>query len=404
MSAFKAKGRKILETKVPRRDGTWVKRTTGTKDKLTARAIDRMIEQLGAQGKHAWDVLEMVTVTPPRWTLSELWRRWSAVTTERVDGDSGEREEPSPAERIKALRAQLVEIDLEPLVDKFLKVMEGPSSGISADTAAHYVAGVRTMVPKGQPFYRSQLTPSALRAWIEGMEKVTPSTVRKRGDGMRRFTKWLTGRRVLDQDPMRDVELPAAGDPRVLFLDTPDAKRLADAQPGQYRIYAALLAGSGIEVSVALQLRKRDVDEKHHEIRAAGTKTHARDRVVKVASWAWPYVEELLKGRHPDARLFDEIPDRWKAQDAHVDAIDALLEKKFAVYAGYTMRDHRHTWAVRAVRSGWPIEAVSRQLGHANGVLALRVYGRFQPSQQEREKWEAMATERDQQIAKEGNE
>ncbi len=404
MTAFKAKGRKILETKVPRRDGTWVKRSTGTKDKLTARAIDRMIEQLGAQGKHAWDVLEMVTSTPARWTLSDLWRRWTAVVSDRVDEKTGVREEPSVDERIKALRAQLVETDLEPLVDKFLKVMEGPSSGISADTAAHYVAGVRTLIAEGKPFFRSQLTPVALTAWIQTMDKVTPSTVRKRGDGMRRFTRWLKGRGVIDHDPMRDVELPPAGDPRVLFLDTPDAQRLADAQPGQYRIYSALLAGSGIEVSVALKLRKRDVDEKKREIRAAGTKTHARDRVVRVADWAWPYVQELLKGRHPDARLFDEIPDRWKAQEAHNDAVDALLEKKHEIYRGYTMRDHRHTWAVRAVRSGWPIEAVSRQLGHANGVLALRVYGRFQPTHQERDKWEAMATERDQQIAKEGSE
>jgi integrase len=402
MSAFKAKGRKIRETKVPRRDGTWVKRSTGTKDKITARAIDRMVEQLGPQGKHAWEVLEMVTSTPARWTLSELWRRWCAVTSDRVDTTTGEREEPSIDERIKALRSQLVETDLEALVDDFYKVLAGPAGGVSEDTAAHYRAAVRTLIPKDKPFYRSQLTTTALQKWIEGMEKVTPSTVRKRGDGMRRFTSWLKGRGVLDHDPMRDVKLPAAGDPRVLFLETKDAQRLADAQPGQYRIYSALLAGSGIEVSVALQLRRRDVDEKHREIRAAGTKTYTRDRVVRVAEWAWPYVQEIVKGKTPDALLFDEIPHRWAAQEAHKDAVDALLEKKFEIYRGYTMRDHRHTWAVRAVRSGWPIEAVSRQLGHVDGVLALKVYGRFQPTQQERDRWEQLATTRDEQMAKEG--
>jgi integrase len=404
MSAFKARGRRILETKVPKRDGSWVKRSTGTKDKMTARAIDRMIEQLGAKGKHAWEILEAVTSTPARWTLSDLWRRWSAVTSDRVDGETGDRQDPSIDERIKALRTQLVETDLEPLVEKFRKVMEGPSSGISADTAAHYVAGIRTLIPKGTPFYRSQLTAAALTAWIEGMEGVKPGTVRKRGDGMRRFTAWLKRNGHVDHDAMRDVKLPAAGDPRVLFLDTPDAQRLADAQPGQYRNYAALLAGTGIEVSVALQLRRRDVDEKHKEIRAAGTKTYTRDRVVRVAEWAWPYVQELVKGKHPDAKLFDAIPDRWKAQDAHKDAVAALVEKGHKVYRGYTMRDHRHTWAVRAVRSGWPIEAVARQLGHVDGVLALKVYGRFQPTQSEREKWEAMATERDRQVAKEQGE
>lgn len=401
MAAFKAKGKKVLETKVPRRDGTWAKRSTGTKDRVTARAIDRMIEVLGPEGKHVWDLLETVTSTSPRWTLSELWRRWLAVPP-RIDETTGDPMEPSVDERIKALRSQLAETDLAALVDDFYKVLTGPAGGIAEDTADHYLAAIRTLMPEGKPFYRSQLTPVALKKWIEGMQKVAPATVRKRGEGMRRFTAWLKGRGEIDFDPMRDVALPAPGDPRVHFLDTKDAKRLADAQRGQYRIYSALLAGTGIEVSVALKLRKRDVDERNREIRAAGTKFYTRDRIVRVAEWAWPYVQEILKGKTPDSLLFDAIPHRWAAGDEHTNAIAALLEKKFTIYRGYTMRDARHTWAVRAVRSGWPIEAVARQLGHINGVLALKVYGRFQPTQAERDTWERMATKRDQAIEKTG--
>jgi integrase len=66
------------------------------------------------------------------------------------------------------------------------------------------------------------------------------------------------------------------------------------------------------------------------------------------------------------------------------------------------MRDHRHTWAVRAVRSGMPIAAVAEQLGHSDGgVLALKVYGRFAPKKSERDRWEAMATARDEERAAE---
>lgn len=61
----------------------------------------------------------------------------------------------------------------------------------------------------------------------------------------------------------------------------------------------------------------------------------------------------------------------------------------------YTARDHRHTWAVRAVRSGWPIDAVARQMGHIDGTLVMKVYGRFLPQQGDRDRWEAMATARD---------
>jgi integrase len=66
----------------------------------------------------------------------------------------------------------------------------------------------------------------------------------------------------------------------------------------------------------------------------------------------------------------------------------------------YTLRDHRHTWAVRAVRSGGPIGAVAEQLGHSDGgILALKVYGRFAPKQEERARWESLATARDQTLA-----
>jgi integrase len=316
--------------------------------------------------------------------VAELYDRYR-----RADGD------------LDRMRAEAADVDLEPLVAEFATVLAGPSGGVSADTADHYVHAVRTLIGAGTPYLRSQLTDAALTAWVQGMTGVAPGTVRRRGAGMARFTAWLKSRGVLAIDPMRDVKLPSPGAPRVHFLDTADAKRLADAHPEPYRAFSALLAGSGIEVSVALALRVRDVDAKTREIRAAGTKTHARDRIVRVAEWAWPYIAPTIKGKLPDAKLFDAIPHRWSARDVHEAVCAALVKAGHPVYAGYTMRDHRHTWAVRAVRSGWPIEAVARQLGHVNGVLALKVYGRFQPTQAERERWERMAAKRDATMAKE---
>jgi integrase len=175
------------------------------------------------------------------------------------------------------------------------------------------------------------------------------------------------------------------------------------------RLYEYLLPATGIEVSTALALRVRAVSTLDHEIHAPGTKTSARNRVVHVADFGWPAVLELLKGKHPDSLFFDRIPHRWAAADDHRDAVRALGEKGYRVFVEfegkpklYTLRDHRHTWAVRAVRSGMPIGAVAKQLGHSDkGVLALRVYGQFQPEKEERARWEALASARDQQLAAE---
>src|SRR5262245_58867083 len=53
--------------------------------------------------------------------------------------------------------------------------------------------------------------------------------------------------------------------------------------------------------------------------------------------------------------------------------------------------DSRHHWAVRMVRAGMPLELVARQLGHKDVVMVARVYGRFVPNSQERDRWEKIA-------------
>lgn len=407
MAAFKPKGRKTFETKVPKRDGTWDKCSTGTRDRVTARAIDRMIETLGPRVKEAWEILETVTEKPQRWSLPELWRRWCAVPT-RLDESTGEAIEPSVDERIKALRAQLESIDLEPLVSKWREALSSAAYAVSEDTADHYESAVRLLMPADVPFAREQLTEQRIQEWLEEMDDVVPATARKRAIGLHQFIYWLRTHKKLGFDPMREIELPPAGDPLCHYLETPDVERLADANAGQMRLFELVLAGSALEVSTALNVRARDVSKQDKEVRAPGTKTYNRNRVVRISEFAWPAMLELLKGKHPDSVLFDRIPHRFHARDAHTEARDALIEKGHRVYAEmaggvahkYTLRDHRHTWAVRAARSGTPMEGISRQLGHANSALASKVYSRFEPKKEERDRWEKQAQRHDARLRK----
>jgi integrase len=226
---------------------------------------------------------------------------------------------------------------------------------------------------------------------------------------MHRFISWLRGRGTLTFDPMAELVLPPPGDPLCHYLEVADVIQLADSLSGQHRLFEYLLPGTAMEVTTALTVRVRDVSKLEMSIHAAGTKTHTRNRVVPIAEFAQAAALELLKGKHPDTRLFDQIHDRWRARDEHAAAVKRLIEQGHRVYgemAGgvaheYTLRDHRHTWAVRAVRSAWPLSAVSEVLGHADGgVLVLKVYGRFRPTSDERKKWEAQAAVRDRAMAK----
>ena len=137
--------------------------------------------------------------------------------------------------------------------------------------------------------------------------------------------------------------------------------------------YNAPLAGAGVEVSVALGLTVGDVDRRLQEVHAPGTKTHSRDRVVRVAQWTWPWTGALLRGKRPHERPFATIPDRWVANDAFRVAIAPLAKKQPKVFDDYWMRDGRHTYAVRAIKGGrtvpsrgettWPRQLYPRRQG-----------------------------------------
>jgi integrase len=369
VTPYKPKGRRIYVVKVPRENKAWIPISTGSFHAATARRMQDMVDRLGPKGARAWDILDRLHTR----TLSvgELFDRWVEA-----------------GQDVEQLRQSLRAVNLEPMVEEFLA-----AASCSKDTKEHYRSLLQRLMLEGEPFPVGDFTTARIQKAIDDL-KASNATRRKLGAVVRSFANWLITRGVVQNNPVASVRLPKASAPRIIYLETADAIRLADVQPSPYKELSALLAGSGIEVSVALGLRRRDVDAPNREIRAAGTKTHARDRVVRVADWAWKYVATLLVGRLPDSRLFDQIPDRYTAGQVHRDAI-AVLEKDFPIFKGYWMRDARHTFAVRAMKAGTPVELIARQLGHANATLLVQVYGRFLPRQDERAKWEKVATAQD---------
>jgi hypothetical protein len=218
------------------------------------------------------------------------------------------------------------------------------------------------------------------------------------------------------------ISPPKRGKPRDRHLETGDVLRLiaafADEKNEPLRHFAetqgidicdlqgfnALLNGAGVEVSVALALTVRDVHLDVKEVRAPGTKTHNRDRVIRVAEWAMPYVAACVEGRAPHEKLFPTIRDRWIANDAFTLAIAPLVEAEPKTFGNYWMRDARHTYAVRAIRAGTPPLVVAKQLGHVDATLVLKVYGVYAPTGAERDHWEQAASRQDrstQQLARE---
>jgi hypothetical protein len=103
-------------------------------------------------------------------------------------------------------------------------------------------------------------------------------------------------------------------------------------------------------LSTALGLSRADVNPATKEIRAAGTKAHTRDRVCRVADWAWPIIWEHIRDRLPVARLFRDDLTRWTVSDWHRETVTSLKLPQ------YPLRNARDHWAVyrSVLASGWP--------------------------------------------------
>jgi integrase len=323
-----------------------------------AKAMDRMLEDLGPRGKRAWDLLDRVADSTL--ILGRLYDAWRMA-------------------RLDDLRAELADVDVGAYVDRWQDYLVGR---VSAGERDRYLSHVRTLVPAGAPCLRSLLTPDALERWLTG-RVVGPSTQRKYYAAMASFLGYCrTVHKLFDRDPMADLTPPPPTAPRVESYDLDEVMRLLGAASEPWQSLYALLYGTAIEVTVALDLRRRDVDLVQREIRARGTKTHSRDRVASIASWSLPWLTKLVANKLPDAPLFPKM-DRWRASKKHTEAAEAAKLRVLRLH------DARHHWAVRQIKAGVPLELVSRQLGHANAVLCLRIYGRFAPSTADRQAWEA---------------
>jgi integrase len=348
---------------VPKRDGGRAPKKTSTADRKTAKAMDAMLQNMAS--RHQWEYIE--AIHQGKLSVPRLF-------------------EAHASNRLTDLVEKLRDTDLQEFVPAW---SDGVKSRISptSDTAQQYLTKLRSLMPEGQPFYRSRLTAKTLTDWLSKLP-VGRSTKRKYHASLSTFCEYLLSCGVIDSNPMRRVKPPKANPPRRESLSLPQIRALVEAHEEPYRTVSALIHGTGIEISVALALKCSDVDRTTKEVRARGTKTASRDRVAAIAGWAWPYIERHMANLLPNAPLFPNT-DRWRALDAHKAACKAVGIEN------YRQHDARHSYAVIAIRAGAQFEAVARQLGHANINQVVNVYGRYRPNRDDMRSWEPVAMEQE---------
>jgi integrase len=326
-----------------------------------------------ADDHRAWDVLNAVLAG--RLAIGRLYDLWIETKYD-----------------VGAVRRRLADVDVAPLVDGWAAVHRG---SVKADSHAHALAHVRWLLPGDRPVLASSVT----TLWLSQRLAAYPgkqNTRRKVHSSWSVFFGYLARVRGLyAMNPMDAVPRARAVESPIRFSELETVERIVGAQPSpERRALFALLYGTGIEVSVALALTRADVWPATREVRAAGTKAHTRDRVARVAEWAWPIVAEHIRPLLPAARLFAPAWSRWTVSDWHratvgdgeKDTHSRVVMAGFGLERRYPLHCARDHWAARAARVGTPIAVIQAQLGHESPTLTLKKYGRFLPSTADRAK------------------
>ncbi|MCC6244449.1 MAG: tyrosine-type recombinase/integrase [Gemmatimonadaceae bacterium] len=245
---------------------------------------------------------------------------------------------------------------------------------------------MRTLIPARVPFMASTFRKARLREWLDERRPATRNRYRAAASS---FAEYLVDREIIEANPVLALKARKENPSRVQYLNRDEARSLVDALAHSDRAFHAFLLATGVDAGGALRVRFRDIETVDNEItfRVPGTKTATRDRVRRMTeAWAAAIVKEHLRANRgaPNALAFDL--GQGEATDADIKRAisrtrNALLSACKAVrLSDYCTRDHRHTYAVQALRDGYSYGVVAFQLGHNTTALVHKVYGRFVPN------------------------
>lgn len=343
------------------RDET-IRMAWGTDNKKLARRMKDMWDALA--GQREWDVLQCVVNREV--LVGVLYDQW--IQSEK---------------KVETLRQRQRDVDLSQYLDDFLR--DYRASGVKPDTADHVEVHVRWLL-SSQTAFQSKLTPAYLQTRLSSYNG-TASTRRKVHSSWSVFFAHLTRTGIISTSPMTDVPRATIQRQPVRFYELSDVKRILEKAPTpEMKSLWAFLYGTGADLSAAISTRKGDWDLGSRTVRVAGTKTATRDRVCRVADWAWDIITDVVGASMPPAW---DGTSRWYASKGHRSSVQLVTPR----IAEYPLRYARHHWAATRLRSGWPIKLVQQQLGHSSPTLTLQIYGAFIPSGHDYAYWEGRLTD-----------
>lgn len=265
---------------------------------------------------------------------------------------------------------------------------------LAPTTISSYRNIIRRFIASGHP-----LTHLGLRAYLGGqVEGRSFKTTNYHAAALRSFCSHLVSTGRIAEDPMVGItggtSRAPSEDPLWLTEERVEqvGAELRRMSEGELADFFVIINGTGADLSALMESKREDVDTTTWEILVRGSKRTNRKRRVPIPRFARKAVMRRLKrAPGPEDRLFRAWKDRHRLSVAFAKLRDALVTtSQWKWLDGYTLRDARHTFAVRHVQAGTDFQTIARMLGNANATHVIERYGMFNPDREAR----AMAEKR----------
>lgn len=342
----------IYQLYVPKQTGRTVERSTGTKDPLVYRGMKRMLVEL--KDRRRWTLLKAAVDMKPgtRTPALSLGRLYDAYAANALD----------------ALEASLSASALAPHALAYVRACR--ARGLASRNIENVTRQLNAFL-RFVPGTTADLTTASVTAWLASLE-TSPGTRRQYLYAVTGFTRYLCDQEVLKDYPLSRVKAPKKNQPRMRYEDAATDERIVQAARRDVRALFAFVKGTGCDLSTALEIERGDVNLMHGTARLKGTKTADRDvHRALIEPWALPHLSDALRGELPYAKPWVYVT-RSVAAKQHTAACKAVGVK------GYTLKDSRHSVAVRMTEAGYNVQEIAEQLGNSPELVA-RVYSRFAP-------------------------
>jgi site-specific recombinase XerD len=374
VSAFK-RG-KNQQLYLPLRSGGLVQRSTGTSSLAIRNKMKAIVAELRAADR--WALLEAVAVIPegktrPRLTLLQLYRA-------------------NAAKQLDQLEAQLAAIAIADVRTAWLTAVASRLGGSEDERSSvqNYAQQLDTFLELYPDATTADLTPETVTAWLASREKTGTGTRRKYFYAMRSLVGFLIETGRLATDPLVRMKPPKKGQPRVRWETVETDRLIVAACSPQYRALIAWIKATGADVSSGFRVYRRDLDLAAGKCRLPGSKTGRR--IVQeglVEAWAIPILREYVtaQGFMPSALLWPAPAAGATVRTGPVPAEGFTAHRvshhhnrvcKALGITGYTLKDSRHSVAVRMRKRGYELDEVAEQLGTSLYQVST-VYARFKP-------------------------